>query len=193
MPNSEDLLIPEFAAVDLMSRMERFGNEVLAPGSGRSLPHDEKVQLEFALRALRPTFDDLAKRIFDPLRLNDPAAASHGFGQLYELMRAAFLIGAHGAITESARDFFSPRIEKDVKNKQAALARLERSKKPAEIALKKAIFDIRGSGPAERPAKEAEAILDEVNRRLEGAGFGAVNVDVVRRRLEKFSDLKEGR
>ena len=69
--------------------------------------------------------------------------------------------------------------------KQAEAARKNCAASPREIALIAAIEAERGTTPILRPNKEADAILDGVNRRLEAAGFEQVKVDVVRRRLEK--------
>jgi hypothetical protein len=70
-------------------------------------------------------------------------------------------------------------------SKQAEAARKSRAANPREVALIAAIKAERGTTPILRPNKEADAILDGVNRRLEAAGFEQVKVDVVRRRLEK--------
>jgi hypothetical protein len=61
----------------------------------------------------------------------------------------------------------------------------------AEAALIDAIRAERGEGTVRRPYKEAVAILDAVNRRMEATGLEPVKVDVVRRRLEKWSALLE--
>lgn len=69
---------------------------------------------------------------------------------------------------------------------QAMEARDSRERKPERIALRDAIEAEHVVGPVNRPSKEAAAILDGVNRRLQHAGFEPVKVDRVRRELEKF-------
>jgi hypothetical protein len=74
-------------------------------------------------------------------------------------------------------------------SKQAKSAREKRAASPKEVALITAIELELGASSILRPTKEAEAILDAVNRRLESAGFATVKVDVVRRRLENRAAL----
>jgi hypothetical protein len=186
MGKSKDIFILEASAIDLMTHMERFGSEVLAAGSGRTLPEEEREQLALALQRLRPTFNDLQTRIFDPLFEIDRTLRSRGLGLIYELMRASFLIGAHGAITEGAEVYFKPKIERDAELARAANARKKRSESPQELALRKAIVAARGNGPVEKPSKEADSIWNEVNSQLKRDGFKIVKIDVIRRRLEKM-------
>jgi hypothetical protein len=58
-----------------------------------------------------------------------------------------------------------------------------------EAALIAAISAEHGTGAARHPNKEAGAILDAVNRRLESVGLKPVKIDVVRRRLEQWPAL----
>ena len=78
------------------------------------------------------------------------------------------------------------RFSKIFRHSQAGIARRRRAQSAEELALNAAIQKARGEGPVERPWKEADASLDQVNAFLREAGFAPVKVDVVRRRLEKF-------
>jgi hypothetical protein len=79
----------------------------------------------------------------------------------------------------------SPSVRHFTLTEQAKAARVRRSASPMERALNSAIETELAGATVLRPAKEAEAMLDAVNRRLKEAGFETVKVDVVRRRLEK--------
>jgi hypothetical protein len=72
---------------------------------------------------------------------------------------------------------------------QAKAARARRSASPKERALNSAIDAELGGATVSRPTKEADAMLDAVNRRLSESGFEPVKLDVVRRRLEKRAAL----
>jgi len=76
-----------------------------------------------------------------------------------------------------------------VLTKRAKAAREKRASSPQEDALMASIEAELGASSISRPHKEAEAMLDAVNRRLGAAGFRPVKVDVVRRRLEKRAAL----
>jgi hypothetical protein len=74
---------------------------------------------------------------------------------------------------------------------QTKFARNARAAKPAEKALCAAIVAERGDGPAEKPWREANVILDPVNRRVKSDGYDSVGIDVVYRRLKDYRVLKE--
>jgi hypothetical protein len=161
----------EARAVDLVARMEEFATQVLQSGSDRILPPKEEAQLRLGLANLRPTFFHLATQILDPLRDADPALTSYGFEQLWELMRATFLIGAHGAVTESAAEFFRPRTVLETRQSTAADARKAQTKKAAreEAKLLEAV----------------KAVAKHHNLRLSsGTEFAVSIVDDVRERLK---------
>lgn len=83
----------------------------------------------------------------------------------------------------------SPRNENLVDARHAIKMREAKKTKedtdPAEIALRQAISECRGDDQI-TAHKEAEAISNDVNRRLRKLGHRSVSVDKIRRRLEKF-------
>jgi hypothetical protein len=74
---------------------------------------------------------------------------------------------------------------------QTKFARNARAAKPAEKALCTAIVAERGDGPAEKPWREANVILDPVNRKVKSDGYDSVGIDVVYSRLKDYRVLKE--
>ena len=70
----------------------------LSPAAAKNVTPDDKAALERALRALRPSFDELAKCFFDPAREQKPALCAHGYHMLWRLIGAAFVAGSRGTI-----------------------------------------------------------------------------------------------
>jgi hypothetical protein len=79
----------------------------LSPAAVKTVAPDDKAALERALSALRPSFDELAKWFFDPLREQKPAVCEHGYCTLWSLLGAAFVAGSRGTMSESARSYAS--------------------------------------------------------------------------------------
>jgi hypothetical protein len=79
----------------------------LSPAAAKTVTPDDKAALERARRALRPSFDELAKCFFDPLREQKPAFCEHGYDLLWRLIGAAFVAGSRGTMSESARSYAS--------------------------------------------------------------------------------------
>jgi hypothetical protein len=158
---------PEDFAVLLVSAIEMFGAQVLRGDSDRILPDQEGEQLRYAVSALRPAFNDLARSILDEIRSNDPALASSGFEHVWKLTRAAFMIGAHASITDAAKLYSS----REIGISKAARMREVAS---ANAAMKR---------PFLRDAIQAEA--DEQRKNLnKGRGFAKlVRPGIVRRLL----------
>jgi hypothetical protein len=78
----------------------------LSPAAANVTPSD-KADLERALSALRPLFDELAKCFFNPVREQKPAVCEHGYYMLWSLIGAAFVAGSSGTMSESARSYAS--------------------------------------------------------------------------------------
>jgi Family of unknown function (DUF5681) len=74
----------------------------LSPAAAKTVTPDDKAALEQALSALRPSFDELAKCFFDPVREQKPALCEHGYHVLWSLIGAAFAAGSRGTMSESA-------------------------------------------------------------------------------------------
>jgi hypothetical protein len=87
----------------------------------------------------------------------------------------AYVIGAHGAMTDTARVFFE--------KSRATQMRYRRATSSQERELRAAIETLveasKGSIPSGRPYKDAESIMDEVNVRLSKP----VGVDAIARRI----------
>jgi hypothetical protein len=96
---------------------------------------------------------------------------------------AAYVIGAHGAMTDTARDFFS--------SSSAARMRFCRATSPNEQNLLTAIKAAAAANditiPSGQPYKDAERILSDVNNRLSDSGGKAVSIDAIYRRLRPRS------
>ena len=78
----------------------------LSPAVANVTPSD-KADLERALSALRPSFDELAKCFFNPVREQKPAVCEHGYYMLWSLIGAAFVAGSSGTMSKSARSYAS--------------------------------------------------------------------------------------
>ena len=91
--------------------------------------------------------------------------------QILAIAGAAYVIGAHGAMTDTAHEFF--------KQSQAQFMRERRETSPRKQVIRAAITAemkaIGGTIPSEHPWKDAETILDPVNRRV--SDWEAGNVD----------------
>jgi hypothetical protein len=77
----------------------------LSPAAAKNVTPDDKAALERALRVLRPSFDELAKCFFDPVREQKPAFCEHGYHVLWSLIGAAFVAGSRGTISDSAQRY----------------------------------------------------------------------------------------
>jgi hypothetical protein len=133
----------------------------------RQLTQEQKDSLRIGMTKLLKPFERI---------MSFESGSPELFESIAELMRGAFLVGA--LTTRNA--------EKILQVNQAGLARQARARAPKEIALRAAIDAEYRPRTECRPTKEASAMLDSVNRRLAADGFDPVNVDVVRRRLEKL-------
>jgi hypothetical protein len=102
----------------------------------KDLTVEDKAELERGLKTLRPAFDELAKCFLDPLRDSAQSRAMYGYVKLWELMTAAFQIGAYGIVTDSAKAFFAPEIQRHMIDAQAAKARAANSAQAAERKAK---------------------------------------------------------
>jgi hypothetical protein len=149
----------------------------LSPANSRIVTPEDKKELEWALARLRPSFDELAKWFIDPMRETRPSQAIYGYEKLWDLISSAFVGGSRGTVTVSGKNY--------VHHVQTQKMRDDRASAPAEVALLKAIVAERGDSPVEHPFKEADAILKNVNMRLESDEFPPVTVDAIYRRLKK--------
>jgi len=77
----------------------------LSPAAAEAVTPADKASLERSLDALRPSFDELAKRFFDPVREQKPDMCEHGYCMLWRLMGGAFNAGARGIVSDSAQKY----------------------------------------------------------------------------------------
>jgi hypothetical protein len=92
---------------------------------------------------------------------------------------AAYVLGAHGAMTDTARDFFAI--------SRATHMRVRRATSANEQKLLTVIEAVAAANgitiPSEHAYKDAGRILSDVNERLSRSGDKPVSVDVIFRRL----------
>jgi hypothetical protein len=69
---------------------------------------------------LREQFNELVKWFIDPVRETNLPPPGYGYGRLWELMSEAFMIGSKGTVSDSAKVFFTPVIEGEMKVKLAS-------------------------------------------------------------------------
>ena len=109
-----------------------------------------------------------------------PSILKRLLDQIAEIAGAAYLIGAHGGMTDTARSFF-------VRGHTAHMRRRLAAKNSGpEQELRAAIeqeLKVTG-GPSAGPFKDAEAILDGVNRRLKKRRQKPVSVWKIYHRLK---------
>ncbi len=103
---------------------------------------------------------------------------------LIKVMCAASMVSATFVAKYKVGDKLRDELRDELREEQAALARRAKIKKPANVALAAAIDRFRE--PYGSPWKEADRILTDVNADLAEAGFAAVNVDKIYRRLSAF-------
>jgi hypothetical protein len=170
-----DLLPPEHVIRSLAS----WGRVVLAVGH---LTDEDRATVERAIRQLNdalPEQHGVEMGLFGLLKqVTAPAAILERlFQQIETIAGAAYLIGAHGAMTESSRVFFQ--------RGQADWMRLRRKASTKEQCLREAIeAEIKVNGrtiPSQHPYKDAGIILEGVNKRLAPR---VVSVDAIYRRLK---------
>ena len=131
------------------------------------LTDEDRKAIEDGVRTL--------KQGFSLLNSTDPNFVRYG---AWRIMFGAAAIASRATVAGS--------VKKSVATEHTQKMRDARTNSPEKKALREAIVAERGDGPVDRPTKEAGAILDRVNARLESAGFPPVKIDVVRRQLEKF-------
>lgn len=159
---------------DVFSMVD-FLEEQACCGEFEQMPERERRLLKYGAVHLRGAVEAVVEGL---RQLPDERRRSLEQRDMKVAIYAAFLVGRFSDATESAIKF--------AKDERASEARKARAESPSELALIDAIVAERGGGAAERPAKEATAILGAVNIRLKKSGFGSVKIDVIRRRLEKF-------
>jgi hypothetical protein len=100
---------------------------------------------------------------------------------LIKVMCAASMVSATFVAKYKVGDKLRDELRDELRKEQAAHARRAKIENPANEALEAAIDRFRE--PYRRPWKEADRILPDINADLAKAGFAAVTVDKIYRRL----------
>jgi hypothetical protein len=119
-------------------------------------------------------------------RMNDPALARTALELIAGIAGAAYVIGAHGAMTDTAERFF--------KASKAAHMRFQRPQSKREQAVTKAIESaIHQAGLGhDHPFKSADLLLEPVNEDLGARGYKkGISRSTLYRRLKRKSGLQE--
>jgi hypothetical protein len=163
---------------------------ILSFPNSKLIKNKEREQLKLALESINnrandliSTVDELERELLEGWKCdteNDGKDFFGLWGLIFSVFPAVSMIYSIGHLSDYGDRFSEVRrafdMQKKKKGKQA----------PQEAALIEAIKVEHGIEAESRPNKEAGAILDAVNQRLELAGLKTVKVDVVRRRLEKW-------
>jgi hypothetical protein len=166
-----DLSPPEH----VISSLASWGEVILAFDKRNSeLNEEDREAVERAVRQLTEGDLELLRLI---AQVTAPASLVRRLvEQIGTIAGAAYLIGAHGAMTETARVFFE--------QSRAQQMRLQRATNAKEQCLREAIEAemkaIGGTVPSPRPWKYAESIREQVNKRLTPR---VVSVHAIARRL----------
>lgn len=83
----------------------------IATGSLRAdfLKKEDRENLQYGLNRVESAFTQMATHYIEPFSKSQSSVADHGYGLLWELMAAAFLIGAHGTVTQSVVTYIATR------------------------------------------------------------------------------------
>jgi hypothetical protein len=72
----------------------------------------DRAIMELGFKTLRPSFDELSM-VIEPMRDSTPNRLECGYEWIRQLMMAAYFVGAAGALTKSAREFFLAPINEE--------------------------------------------------------------------------------
>src|ERR1700730_2363052 len=128
----------------------------LSPAAAKNVTPDDKAALQRALRVLRPSFDELAKCFFDPVREQKPAFCEHGYYMLWSLISAAFVAGSRGTISDSAQRYTN-RVK--ARKGQRTKVKQYRMDKLKEVLAER--YSSRGWNKDEREARNVRPYLLE--------------------------------
>ena len=149
---------PENEARAFVQHIEECIEASLSEGAAKLLAPDDRAELERALSALRPSFEELAKSFLDPLREQDPALYEQGYYRLWSLMGAAFVAGSRGTISGSAQTYTS-RVK--------ALKQPSSKVKQKRIdALKVVLAELYPTGGWDKDEKEARNVRPHLLEKL---------------------------
>ena len=168
-----DLLPPEH----VLSGLRDWGRVIL---TNREYLNDaDRAVVEQAVQQLRLAESELLGLLG---RVNGPAAARELLQQIAAVAAAAYVVGAHGGMTDTARVFFERSRATHMRIRRAASI----EEQELLTAIEAAVEASRGAIPSGHPYKDAYSIRDSVNQRLLGRRKPA-SVDVIARRLRPRS------
>jgi hypothetical protein len=167
-----DLMAPEL----MLSSLRDWGRVILSSGY---LNNVDRAVVEQAMQQLRRAEVELPTLLGRVSLLSRYPTLSHKLFELTTVIAgAAYVVGAHGAMTDTAQVFFE--------KSRATQMRYRRATSSQERELRAAIETLveasKGSIPSGRPYKDAESIKDAVNARLSKP----VGVDAIARRVAKL-------
>ena len=112
-------------------------------------------------------------------RINDLALARRLLELIGIIADAAYVVGAHGPMPDTARVFFEKSRAVQMRFRRAT----SDEEQELQAAIKSAIDASKGKIPSGKPYKDAESIIDSVNARVRKP----VKVDTIARRLAALS------
>jgi hypothetical protein len=164
-----DLDPPEIMLVRLASS----GRGALAMGY---LNHADRAVVEQAVQKLRTAQAELFALLF---QMSDPTLARKLSKLISSAAGAAYVVGAHAAMTDTAYKFFN--------DSRATHMRVQRSKSKRHTELGTVIKGVFGDGDSQHPYKHAYSKLNGINRRLSELGQKPTSLSTVYRRLKKIT------
>ena len=154
-----------------MGGLRDWGRVVLTSGY---LGKADRAVVEQAVKRLRSAEPKLLAAL---TAISDPASARKLLHQIAEIAGSAYVVGAHGAMTETSNKFF--------KKSQAALARSRRPESGRERDLAIVIENKLGGAPSKNPYKDADRLLPDVNKEMNARGHKRVSLSALYRRLKR--------
>jgi hypothetical protein len=167
----------DLAPVELMlNGLQSWGRVIL---TDHHLNNVDRAVMEQAVQQLRTSEPELLGLL---ARIGDPLLARKLLELIAAVAGAAYVVGAHGGMTETQDNFFK---ESRAKHMRVRRGESERQKKVA--AAIEAAF---GGDPPQSPYKDADRKLAGVNERLKELGQKSISLPTLYRRLNKR--IKEG-
>ena len=166
-----DLAPPEL----MLSGLRDWGRVILTSGY---LDKADYAVVEEAVKRLRAAEPELLRLLG---QMNALAFAPSLLGLIARVAGAVYVIGAHGAMPDTARVFFERSRAKQMRIRRAASTKEQELRAAIQASATANAISI----PSSQPYKDAERIWTDVNQRLQGRG--PVLVDVIARRLRPRS------
>jgi hypothetical protein len=176
-----DLLSPEH----VLDGLYNLGRVILTRENGKSkyLNASDRAVVQHTVRQLRSAEPELFGLLG---RMRDAALARELLHRIAAIAKAAYVVGAHGAMADTAERYF--------KASKAAHMRFQRPNSKREQAIREAIETaVRGERPTllDYPFKTGDLLLAPVNENLRARGYKGISLRTLHRRLKKRSTRKE--